>query len=84
MIKIWSWIYSRGRHAAGRHNPAAGVSAIFEARRARHESEQDLMRVLDQRAEVERVADSLRDATVQERLTEIFESTIKGRRGGGS
>jgi len=79
MIKIWSILYRLIRHRENGVRETSTPEALAEARSARVASERDLRKVRGQRAEVERVADALRDATVQDRLTEMFAQTIKPR-----
>lgn len=52
---------------------------LAEAREARAVSEQDLRQARGQRAEVERIADRIREIRQQNHLAEIFEASLRRR-----
>lgn len=52
---------------------------IDEAREAREHSERDLRKARGQRAEVERIADRIREIRQTNHLAEIFEESIRRR-----
>jgi hypothetical protein len=71
---IWPF---KNKRAEDKSKDHVNGGALSEAKRARRESETDLLRIRARRSEVERIADDLRETATQERLTAIFEKTIR-------
>lgn len=71
---LMKWIWRR-RH----ETTACSPSTLPEAKAARQKSEQELDRVMEQKTDVARVSEALKDMPTKDHLSEVFTQSLRKR-----